>query len=338
MRHPLRPRASFVSRAVAAATLLAATLGLSACVSNSPGVALGVATTPTPVIPTQPPLPTQPPPPPAPTPLPTVPATKPVAIVAGTPIPGSAYNVAFQQQMIFQTQRAAQSGGQIQPPTEQQVRSTALNQLVVHAMIDLYAGQHGITATAATVQTQYNATAAANGGAAGFVAVLQRYGFTPESYKAQLSDNILLNKIVPAPKTVEQVRARHILVSSLAQANSIEAQLRKNPGLFATLAKKDSIDTGSGANGGDLGYFGQGAMVPSFEQAAFSQRVGEIGPPVRSQFGYHIIQVEARRQAPFAQLTQQSQQAYRNGSIRQWIHQQEKLDHVQALVPGVTLT
>ncbi len=335
MRHPLRPRASFISRAVVAATLLAATLGLSACVSDTPGVALGIATTPTPVVPTQPPQPTQPPPP---TPLPTVSPTKPVAIVAGTPIPGSAYNAAFQQQMTFQTQRAAQSGGQTQPPTEQQVRSIALNQLVVHAMLDLYAGQHGITATAAEVQAQYNATAAANGGATGFAAVLQQYGFTPQSYKAQLSDNILLNKIVPAPKTVEQVRARHILVPTLAQADSIEAQLRKNPGSFAALARKYSTDTGSGANGGELGYFSRGAMVPPFEQAAFSQRIGEIGPPIHSQFGYHIIQVEARRQTPFARLDQQTQQAYRNGLIQQWIHQQEKLDHVQVLVPGVTLT
>ncbi len=335
MRYPLRPRASFVSRAVVAATLLAATLGLSACVSDSPGVALGIATTPTPVVPTPPPVPTQPPPP---TPLPVVPPNKPVAIVAGTPIPGSAFNAAVQQQMTYQTQRAAQSGGQFQPPTEQQVRSSALNQVVVHAMAALYAGQHGITATAAEVQAQYNATAASSGGAAGFAALLQQYGFTPQSYKAQLSDNILLKKIVPTPKTVEQVRARHILVSTLAQANSIEAQLRKNPGLFATLAKKDSIDTGSGANGGELGYFGRGAMVPPFEQAAFSQRVGAIGPPIRSQFGYHIIQVEARRQTPFAQLDQQSQQANRNASIQLWIHQQEKLDHVQVLVPGVTLS
>ena len=67
---------------------------------------------------------------------------------------------------------------------------------------------------------------------------------------------------------------------------------------FATVAKRYSKDTGSGANGGDLGWFGKGAMVAEFETAAFSQKVGEIGKPVKSQFGYHIIQVLGREDRP----------------------------------------
>ena len=100
-----------------------------------------------------------------------------------------------------------------------------------------------------------------------------------------------------APHTQEKVWARHILVNDEKTANDLYAKLIS--GLdFAETAKKESKDTGSGANGGDLGWFGKGAMVPEFEQAAYSQKIGEIGKPVKSQFGYHIIQVIDRQELP----------------------------------------
>ena len=61
-----------------------------------------------------------------------------------------------------------------------------------------------------------------------------------------------------------------------------------------------SQDTGSGANGGDLGWFGKGAMVAPFEEAAFSLEPGKISDPVQSDFGYHIIQVIARQNRPLS--------------------------------------
>lgn len=63
---------------------------------------------------------------------------------------------------------------------------------------------------------------------------------------------------------------------------------------FAAVAKAESDDTGSGAQGGDLGSFGRGQMVPVFDDAVFTQPVGELSQPVKSQFGYHLIQVQAR--------------------------------------------
>ena len=76
-----------------------------------------------------------------------------------------------------------------------------------------------------------------------------------------------------------------------AKAEAVLAELRKNPGRFAELAKQHSQDTGSGAQGGDLGYFGRGAMVKSFEDAVFKLKPQEISPIVESDFGFHIIQL-----------------------------------------------
>lgn len=109
----------------------------------------------------------------------------------------------------------------------------------------------------------------------------------------------------------ESVTARHILISmtgtpvpskpgqkplsdaqALAKAKSIRSRLIAGED-FAKLAKTESDDTGSGADGGDLGAFKRGMMVPPFETAAFALKPGDISEPVKSQFGYHIIQVQA---------------------------------------------
>lgn len=83
---------------------------------------------------------------------------------------------------------------------------------------------------------------------------------------------------------------------------------------FATLAQQYSDDTGSGAQGGDLGWFGSGAMVAPFDEAAFSLPIGELSEPIKTEFGYHLIEVlekdENRAKEP-SQLEQERQQAYR---------------------------
>jgi len=89
----------------------------------------------------------------------------------------------------------------------------------------------------------------------------------------------------------EQRRASHILVKTKEEADKLAAELRKAPGRFAELAKQHSQDPGSAEKGGDLGFFGRGMMVPAFEEAAYRQKEGEIGSPVRSDFGWHVIRV-----------------------------------------------
>jgi len=96
-------------------------------------------------------------------------------------------------------------------------------------------------------------------------------------------------------KSDAQVRASHILVKTEAEAIDIQKQLKAGAN-FEELAKKHSID-GAAENGGDLGWFGKGAMLPEFEKAAFALKEGETSGIVPTKFGYHLIKVTGKRPA-----------------------------------------
>lgn len=119
-------------------------------------------------------------------------------------------------------------------------------------------------------------------------------------------------------KKPETISAKHILVSDIEEANSIKEELNNNSISFEEAAKKYSTCP-SKEQGGELGEFGRGMMVPEFEKAAFELEIGEISEPVKTQFGYHIILVESKNEAKeeefdkvkdmiFNQMTQQAQQ------------------------------
>ena len=95
----------------------------------------------------------------------------------------------------------------------------------------------------------------------------------------------------------EEVHARHILVPTEEEAKQIIDQLKKGAD-FAKLASEKTTDPAGKTSGGDLGYFGEKDMVPEFAQAAFALKPGEFTQtPVKTQFGWHVIKVEDRRQA-----------------------------------------
>jgi peptidyl-prolyl cis-trans isomerase C len=92
----------------------------------------------------------------------------------------------------------------------------------------------------------------------------------------------------------KEFSAAHILVADEAKATELKKQLDEGAD-FAELAKANSTDTGSGANGGDLGWFGLGAMVKPFEDAVVGAEVGKVVGPIKSDFGYHLILVKETR-------------------------------------------
>jgi peptidyl-prolyl cis-trans isomerase C len=97
-------------------------------------------------------------------------------------------------------------------------------------------------------------------------------------------------------KPEEEVKARHILVETEEKAKEIASKIASGDDkLFAEQAKAHSKDPGTKDEGGDLGFFGRGQMVPQFEEAAFKLNKGQISAPVQSQFGWHLIKVDDKR-------------------------------------------
>ncbi|HET9699726.1 MAG TPA: SurA N-terminal domain-containing protein [Burkholderiales bacterium] len=134
-----------------------------------------------------------------------------------------------------------------------------------------------------------------------------------------LSPDVLSKEVTVSPEEIakyyrdhekdfgqpEERRASHILITSpmgapeaerkaaKAKAEELARQAKQSPEKFADLARQHSQDPGSAANGGDLGFFGRGAMVKPFEEAAFSMKQNEISGPVESDFGFHVIRLTA---------------------------------------------
>src|SRR5689334_6306653 len=114
--------------------------------------------------------------------------------------------------------------------------------------------------------------------------------------KAATNDTAMKKVYEDASKQIsgeQEVHARHILVESEDEAKAIKAELDKGAD-FADLAKKKSKDPGA-SDGGDLGFFTKEQMVPEFSDVAFKLDPGKISDPVKSQFGWHIIKVEEKR-------------------------------------------
>lgn len=106
----------------------------------------------------------------------------------------------------------------------------------------------------------------------------------------------------------QEVRARHILVENEALARAALKRVQSGED-FAKVADQVSKDPGS--RGGELGWFTKDRMVPEFAEAAFKLQPGQISQPVKSQFGWHIIKVEERREKPFPKLEEVRDQVER---------------------------
>lgn len=117
--------------------------------------------------------------------------------------------------------------------------------------------------------------------------------------EAAVTDKALRERydtFVKANPPKEEVSARHILVQTEAQAKEVIGELAKG-GDFAEIAKAKSMDPSGKSQGGSLGFFSREDMVPEFSAAAFAMKAGETSKtPVKTQFGWHVIKVEERRQ------------------------------------------
>jgi peptidyl-prolyl cis-trans isomerase C len=130
--------------------------------------------------------------------------------------------------------------------------------------------------------------------------------FLSKEGRASLSDGALHKVYEDAVKQMaseQEVHARHILVTTEDEAKAILAELKKGAD-FAELAKQKSKDPSAAQGGGDLGYFSKEQMVPEFSAVAFKLDKGQLSDPVKTQFGWHIIQVEDKRSKPIPPFDQ----------------------------------
>jgi peptidyl-prolyl cis-trans isomerase C len=150
--------------------------------------------------------------------------------------------------------------------------------------------------------------------------------------KAATTDDAMKKVYDDAAKQItgeQEVHARHILVETEDEAKAVKAELDKGAD-FAELAKKKSKDPGA-SDGGDLGFFTKDQMVPEFSAVAFALEPGKISDPVKSQFGWHIIKVEEKRNRKAPDFEQVKAQ------IETYVTRKAQADYVAKLREGAKI-
>jgi foldase protein PrsA len=224
-----------------------------------------------------------------------------------------------------------------------------LTQLVQQDLIDQYARDKKVDVSQAEIDKK-ETEIKAKYPAGQFEQILKNQGLTEQDVQNILRQQLVLEKAVAPQVHVsdtdvkayfdknhttldkpEQVRARHILVADAATAKKVLAQVKAG-GNWDALAKQYSTDPSSKDKGGELGFFGRGQMVPAFQDAAFGAKVGQTVGPVKSPFGYHVIQVEEKK--PATKASYASAQA----DIRKQLMQQAQAQQVPVFLQGLRST
>jgi foldase protein PrsA len=201
-----------------------------------------------------------------------------------------------------------------------------LEALILEKMLGLEMEANSIEITTPEIDAEYAKMVESYGGEEEFTQAMEYYNFTDDSIKKNIKLNLGIEKLLGPTidvtdeeiltnfnenkdsfNTADKVNANHILVDDEATANEVVAKLNAGED-FSKLAAEYSKDASNASNGGALGFFEKGQMVPEFEEAAFNMEAGEISAPIKTDFGYHIIQVVAIEEGTQAQLEDVSAQ------------------------------
>ncbi|TYS50054.1 peptidylprolyl isomerase [Bacillus infantis] len=191
----------------------------------------------------------------------------------------------------------------------------ALDALVTDKIIEMEAKKEKITISDKEKEEELKNLKESYGGEEGFKAALEQSGVTEAGIAEDIEKYLKTEKLLEPQIDLkeeeikayfdenkdqfaqqEQVKASHILVEDEAAAKEIKSKLDKGED-FAELAKEYSTDASNAESGGELGYFGKGEMEAAFEEAAFAMKANEISGPVKTDYGYHIIKVEDKKEA-----------------------------------------
>jgi peptidyl-prolyl cis-trans isomerase C len=156
-------------------------------------------------------------------------------------------------------------------------------------------------------------------------------GLSEADYRRTIEADLLYDKLQDlfasqVPTSEEQVHARHILVETEEEAQAVLARLEAGED-FVSLAKELSTDEAIKEDGGDLGWFPRGMMLPEFEETAFALQPGETSDIVQTSFGYHIILVEERD--PDRELEPYALEQRRASALSDWLEEQRQSEAVE---------
>lgn len=214
----------------------------------------------------------------------------PVAIVNGTWIPLSDLedNIASTQQ--FLSKQSELNIGLVDDISVADLRENEYNRQIDYVILQEIAAEHGISVSDDDVHDYFENTILpqAPGGIDEVNQTLDDlYGWTVDDFKK----NILTEVVLREKMQEKLMEDESFVAETKAEAESVLARAKDPTEKFADLATEFSDDPVSAADGGMLGFFGKGMMVPEFEEAAFALEIGEVSELVKTQFGFHIIRV-----------------------------------------------
>lgn len=187
----------------------------------------------------------------------------------------------------FFAKQGAQAPGSGAPPSEQEIRKGVLDRLVATEVLKEEATRFNVTVSQSDIDSEYQKFLSQDPSTDAAAQILDLYGWTVDQFKNKvMRPYVMQQKLADIFSKDEKMNK-----DAEAKAKDILDKLKAG-GDFADLAKQNSADPGSAAQGGDLGWFEKGIMVPEFEKAAFAMKPGETSDLVKTQFGYHIIRVE----------------------------------------------
>lgn len=218
-----------------------------------------------------------------------------------------------------------------------ELQQNALERLISQELLRQLAEAEELLPTEDEVQAEIEAAEAQileQGGFANLDEFLESSGLTEADIETIVRGGMIYEKMLDAhggPKEMEQVHVRHILVETEEEGNAVLTKLEEGED-FAALAAEYSIDSGSKGDGGDLGWFPRGVMVAEFEEAAFDLETGETSELVKTDYGYHIIEVLEKE---IRDLEPQLLQIFQQRAFNEWFAAQEEQAEIERFISFV---